>query len=101
MKFYWSSNSKDRIGIFFFHRSQDENEEKSTLDDNENEKNGGGGGGGGGNYYDLANEDEAIAHDLDMHSLILSGLNVDSEPVKTAEEVIREINELIEVCGKS
>lgn len=62
--------------------------EKSVLDDNENEK---------GNNCDLNSEDEAIANDLDMHSLILSGLNMDSEPVKTAEEVIREIDDIIEV----
>lgn len=67
---------------------QDENVEKNVLDDKENEK---------GNYCDLTSEDEAIANDLDMHSLILSGLNMDNEPVKTAEEVIREIDDIIEV----
>ena len=58
------------------------------MDANENEKN---------DYCDLTSEDEAIAHDLDMHALILSGLNMDNEPVKTAEEVIREIDDIIEV----
>ncbi|KAK7588194.1 hypothetical protein V9T40_005439 [Parthenolecanium corni] len=66
---------------------KDENVEKNVLDDKENEK---------GNYCDLTSEDEAIANDLDMHSLILSGLNMDNEPVKTAEEVIREIDDIIE-----
>jgi hypothetical protein len=38
---------------------------------------------------DLSDEDEQVANDLDMHSLILNGLHQDYEPVKTAEEVIR------------
>lgn len=46
---------------------------------------------------DLSSEDEAVASDLDMHSLILSGLNADTEPVKTAEEVIKEIDDIMEV----
>ncbi|XP_072158687.1 fasciculation and elongation protein zeta-2 isoform X2 [Bemisia tabaci] len=46
---------------------------------------------------DLSSEDEAVASDLDMHSLILSGLTQDTEPpVKTAEEVIREIDDIME-----
>jgi hypothetical protein len=32
-----------------------------------------------------------------MHSLILSGLHQDTEPVKTAEEVIREIDDMMQV----
>lgn len=46
---------------------------------------------------ELSSEDEAVASDLDMHSLILSGLNQDAEPVKTADEVIREIDDMMEV----
>lgn len=46
---------------------------------------------------DLSSEDEAVASDLDMHSLILSGLHADAEPVKTAEEVIREIDDMMQV----
>lgn len=38
-----------------------------------------------------------MASDLDMHSLILSGLHQDTEPVKTAEEVIREIDDMMQV----
>ncbi|XP_021927928.1 fasciculation and elongation protein zeta-2 [Zootermopsis nevadensis] len=45
---------------------------------------------------DLSSEDEAVANDLDMHSLILSGLHQDTEPVKTAEEVIREIDDMMQ-----
>ncbi|XP_063230341.1 fasciculation and elongation protein zeta-2 isoform X2 [Bacillus rossius redtenbacheri] len=45
---------------------------------------------------DLSSEDEAVAGDLDMHSLILSGLHQDQEPVKTAEEVIREIDDMMQ-----
>jgi hypothetical protein len=48
---------------------------------------------------DLSSEDEAVASDLDMHSLILSGLHQDTEPVKTAEEVIREIDDMMQVLG--
>lgn len=49
---------------------------------------------------DLSSEDEAVASDLDMHSLILSGLHQDTEPVKTAEEVIREIDDMMQVVSK-
>ncbi|KAJ1528493.1 hypothetical protein ONE63_006900 [Megalurothrips usitatus] len=47
---------------------------------------------------DLSSEDEAVASDLDMHSLILSGLHsdADAEPVKTADEVIREIDDMMQ-----
>lgn len=45
----------------------------------------------------MSSEDEAVASDLDMHSLILSGLNQDTEPVKTADEIIREIDDMMEV----
>lgn len=76
---------------FAFLHLQDENVEKNVLDDHENEK--------GANHCDLSSEDEAIANDLDMHSLILSGLSMDNEPVKTAEEVIREIDDIMEVIG--
>lgn len=46
---------------------------------------------------DLSSEDEAVANDLDLHSLILSGPNADIEP-PTADEVIREIDDIMEVC---
>ncbi|CAB0020291.1 unnamed protein product, partial [Nesidiocoris tenuis] len=46
---------------------------------------------------ELSSEDEAVASDLDMHSLILSGFTQDAEPpVKTADEVIREIDDIME-----
>ncbi|XP_049841991.1 fasciculation and elongation protein zeta-2 [Schistocerca gregaria] len=45
---------------------------------------------------DLSSEDEAVASDLDMHALILSGLNADKEPIKTADEVIREIDDMMQ-----
>ncbi|XP_050541989.1 fasciculation and elongation protein zeta-2 isoform X2 [Daktulosphaira vitifoliae] len=44
---------------------------------------------------DLSSEDEAVANDLDMHTLILSGPSGDSEP-PTADEVIREIDDIME-----
>nr|CAD7196170.1 unnamed protein product [Timema douglasi] len=50
---------------------------------------------------DLSSEDEAVASDLDMHSLILSGLHQDQEPVKTADEVIREIDDMMQVRSYS
>lgn len=47
---------------------------------------------------ELSSEDEAVASDLDMHSLILSGFCQETtEPLKTAEEVIREIDDIMEV----
>lgn len=45
---------------------------------------------------DLSSEDEAVANDLDMHALILNGLNTDTEPIKTAEEVIKEIDDIMD-----
>uniref|UniRef100_A0A8D8F9T7 Fasciculation and elongation protein zeta-2 n=1 Tax=Culex pipiens TaxID=7175 RepID=A0A8D8F9T7_CULPI len=45
---------------------------------------------------DLSSEDEAVANDLDMHTLILGGLHQDTDPIKTAEEVIKEIDDIIE-----
>lgn len=48
---------------------------------------------------DLSSEDEAVATDLDMHALILSS-STDShspeEPLKTAEEVLREIDDIMQ-----
>ncbi|XP_044729920.1 fasciculation and elongation protein zeta-2 [Chrysoperla carnea] len=44
----------------------------------------------------LSSEDEAVASDLDMHSMILSGLNQDTEPIITADEVIREIDDMMQ-----
>lgn len=45
---------------------------------------------------DLSSEDEAVANDLDMHALILGGLHHDNEPIKTAEEVIKEIDDIMD-----
>ncbi|XP_046487778.1 fasciculation and elongation protein zeta-2-like isoform X1 [Neodiprion pinetum] len=44
---------------------------------------------------DLSSEDEAVATDLDMHALIVSSsadTHSPEEPLKTAEEVLREID---------
>ncbi|CAH0561250.1 unnamed protein product [Brassicogethes aeneus] len=45
---------------------------------------------------DLSSEDEAVASDLDMHALILGGLHQDTEPLKTADEVIQEIDDMMQ-----
>eukprot|EP00095_Tigriopus_kingsejongensis_P008496 maker-scaffold18_size714446-snap-gene-6.29 protein:Tk08496 transcript:maker-scaffold18_size714446-snap-gene-6.29-mRNA-1 annotation:"fasciculation and elongation protein zeta-2" len=46
---------------------------------------------------DLEEEDDIVAADLDMHSLILSSNpNESSEPIKSADEVIKEIDDMIE-----
>lgn len=45
---------------------------------------------------ELSSEDEAVASDLDMHALILGGLNQDTEPLKTADEVIQEIDDIMQ-----
>lgn len=46
---------------------------------------------------ELNSEDEAIANDLDMHALILNGLNSEAEePIKSVEEVIKEIEYIID-----
>lgn len=45
---------------------------------------------------DLSSEDEAVANDLDMHALILGGMHADNEPIKTAEEVIKEIDDIMD-----
>lgn len=45
---------------------------------------------------DLSSEDEAVANDLDMHALILGGLHSDNDPIKTAEEVIKEIDDIMD-----
>lgn len=45
---------------------------------------------------DLSSEDEAVANDLDMHALILGGMHTDNEPIKTAEEVIKEIDDIMD-----
>lgn len=48
---------------------------------------------------DLSSEDEAVANDLDMHALILGGLHADNEPIKTADEVIKEIDDIMDETG--
>ena len=48
---------------------------------------------------DLSSEDEAVATDLDMHALILSSCNDNvnmEEPVKTADEVLKEIDDIMQ-----
>lgn len=45
---------------------------------------------------DLASEDEAVAADLDLHSLILNGQSELDEPIKSAEEVIKEIDDIMD-----
>ncbi|XP_017786618.1 PREDICTED: fasciculation and elongation protein zeta-2 [Nicrophorus vespilloides] len=45
---------------------------------------------------ELSSEDEAVASDLDMHALILGGLHQDTEPLKTADEVIQEIDDIMQ-----
>lgn len=45
---------------------------------------------------ELSSEDEAVASDLDMHALILGGLHQDTEPLKTADEVIQEIDDMMQ-----
>ncbi|XP_020713801.1 fasciculation and elongation protein zeta-2 isoform X2 [Ceratitis capitata] len=62
------------------------------------------GGGSAGNSLDvttpgdeLTSEDEAVANDLDMHALILNGLNAEQEePIKSVEEVIKEIDDIMD-----
>lgn len=51
---------------------------------------------------DLSSEDEAVANDLDMHALILNGLHTEhDEPIKTAEEVIKEIDDIMDEATPS
>ncbi|XP_055845873.1 fasciculation and elongation protein zeta-2 isoform X2 [Episyrphus balteatus] len=51
---------------------------------------------------DLSSEDEAVANDLDMHALILNGLNPEhEEPIKTVEEVIKEIDDIMDEATPS
>ncbi|XP_045480640.1 fasciculation and elongation protein zeta-2 [Harmonia axyridis] len=45
---------------------------------------------------ELSSEDEAVASDLDMHALILNGIHQDTEPLKTADEVIQEIDDMMQ-----
>lgn len=50
---------------------------------------------------DLSSEDEAVANDLDMHALILGGLHTDDEPIKSADEVIKEIDDIMDETESS
>jgi hypothetical protein len=46
---------------------------------------------------DLSSEDEAVAADLDLHQLILGGMqHNDNGPIQTAEEVIKEIDDIMD-----
>ncbi|XP_015513621.2 fasciculation and elongation protein zeta-2-like isoform X3 [Neodiprion lecontei] len=48
---------------------------------------------------DLSSEDEAVATDLDIHALIVSSsadTHSPEEPLKTAEEVLREIDDIMQ-----
>lgn len=56
----------------------------------------GGGEGTDDELNDLSSEDEAVAQDLDMHALILGGVHSEQEPIKTAEEVMKEIDEIMD-----
>lgn len=49
----------------------------------------------------LSDEDEAVASDLDLHALIASQnpLDFDAEPFQSAEEVIKEIDDLMQVMS--
>ncbi|KAL7648778.1 UNVERIFIED_CONTAM: hypothetical protein RMT77_000685 [Armadillidium vulgare] len=47
-------------------------------------------------------DDEEVAHDLDLHQLILAGTQQeDTEPVKSAEEVIKEIDDIMQEVSSS
>ena len=51
----------------------------------------------GDDINDLTSEDEAVANDLDMHALILNGLNNDHDvQIKSVEEVIKEIDDIMD-----
>ena len=51
---------------------------------------------------DLSSEDEAVAADLDLHQLILGGMqHNDNGPVQTAEEVIKEIDDIMDEATPS
>ncbi|CAG0913970.1 unnamed protein product [Notodromas monacha] len=55
------------------------------------------GSGNGNRDEDFSSEDEAVASDLDMHALILSGLpSANQEPIKGADEVLKEIDDMME-----
>lgn len=47
---------------------------------------------------DLSSEDEAVANDLDLHQLIINGMqhNDINGPIQTAEEVIKEIDDIMD-----
>lgn len=46
---------------------------------------------------DLSSEDEQVANDLDMHALILGGLQTtDNGHFQTAEEVMKEIDDIMD-----
>ncbi|MCL4122681.1 UNVERIFIED_CONTAM: hypothetical protein GTU68_061518 [Idotea baltica] len=46
-------------------------------------------------------EDEEVAQDLDLHQLILAGMHQENEPVKSAEEVIKEIDDIMQEASSS
>lgn len=50
---------------------------------------------------DLSSEDEAVANDLDMHQLILGGMSQNDNPIQTAEEVIKEIDDIMDEATPS
>ena len=43
---------------------------------------------------DYSDEDDLVAADLDMHQLILQSDTQNSEPIKSAEEVLQEIDDI-------
>jgi len=48
-------------------------------------------------YNSLSDEDEAVANDLDMHSLILGRSHEPEPEPPTADEVIKEIDFIMQV----
>lgn len=49
----------------------------------------------------LSDEDEAVASDLDLHALIVAQNppDLEIEPLQSAEEVIKEIDDLMQVSS--
>merc|ERR1719445_755415 len=45
---------------------------------------------------DYSDEDDLVAADLDMHQLILQSDTQNTEPIKSAEEVLQEIDDIID-----
>lgn len=50
-------------------------------------------------FSSLSDEDEAVSSDLDMHSLILGRSHEPEPEPPTADEVIKEIDFIMQVCS--